>query len=231
MGERRNGCRHRTGRACGARSAPNGSSPTLVNTAARRPSRRRGDGDVGGRTTDRLGERLRVDRSRPRPHSAYRSTQMRPTVRSSSAVPEGAVIESQRTPISCSSCSSSAPPAIRRVISVREISSLAKSPRLAAVQEQETVAHGEGVVGVVRDEDHAEAAVRGARDVLQHDTRLLARRVRTSARRGSAPARRSTRRGRSRPTGARHPTACRPVGRRRGHRCPSWPSPPWPSSS
>ena len=57
-------------------------------------------------------------------------TLMRPTVMSSRVVPGPAVIDCQRIPISCSSCSSSAPPAISRVSSFREISSLAKSPKL-----------------------------------------------------------------------------------------------------
>ena len=127
-----------------------------------------------------------------------------------------------RAASSCSSASSSAPPDICLTSSSRADLALAPvAHQPAAVEDHEAVADRVGVVRVVGDEDDAEPAVARLRDVAQHDARLLDARAPTSARRGSAPWRRSRRRARSRPPGARRPTACRPAGRGRARRCPS----------
>ena len=75
---------------------------------------------------------------------------------------------------SCSSSASSRPPAISRTSSVWSISLLReRADALPAVQHDEAVADGVGVVRVVRDEDDAHAALARLQDVLQDDARLL----------------------------------------------------------
>ena len=66
------------------------------------------------------------------------------------------------------------PPAISRTSSCRSISRLLeRAEALAAVQDHEAVADGVGVVRVVRDEDHGDAAFARLQDVLEDDARLL----------------------------------------------------------
>ena len=84
------------------------------------------------------------------------------------------VMPRPRRSSSCSSSSSSAPPAICRTSSSRvDLALRVVADHPAAVEEHEAVADREGVVRVVGDEDHADAALARLEDVLEHDARLL----------------------------------------------------------
>ncbi len=147
-------------------------------------------------------------------------------VTSSRVAPDAALIEPQRITDSCSSCSSSAPPAMRPGSArSRQISSLAKSPRLRPRLSSKIGRRGNGVVRVVRDEDHAETVVRGCTRVLQHDAYCFTPSADVGSSRIST-ARAEVHRARAiATTGARHRTTCRRLVDVAQRRCPSSPSP------
>src|SRR4029078_3162219 len=105
---------------------------------------------------------------------AYRSTLMRPTVMSSRVVPGAAVIElSADTDLVFELFELGAAGHQPGQLGLRDLLFGEVAEAVPAIEEQEAIADRIGVVWVVGDEDHAEAALCVRTRVLQHHTRLL----------------------------------------------------------